>query len=213
MRKTRVIIGILLITVSFVMGACAPTPVPPASEPQLKLPTIELIVIEVARPFPWSDLPEASPLALDYVFSIKNSNDFNVTLDRLNFTIGFEGSPIGLPDEYFPVAKVLTFEKMGIPPKTANRLRVSYVHDSADTWRLLKLSMTERLIKEGKPPTDIDILVKEWWLHGPSPALKASVIDGEAQFSSNYGVMLVQFKLRCYPCLRRESISYIEGGS
>lgn len=191
----------LVILAMVFVGACAappPTPIPPT----LETPTVELHQIEVVA-HAWQEFPSTSSMALTYQFSVTNPNDFSIMLSGISFVTEFEGSPIGLSNDYIPVGKATTNEKVWIPPRLTNYVKVTCHYDSQELARLLEITASQYLIEQGKSTKDIEPLLKAWWLQVPSSVVKLRIVDPVFEFTSNYGEIQAKRPPICYPCLPR----------
>jgi hypothetical protein len=123
----------------------------PAKPPQVRLERVE-----VASYFPYAAPPARVPLVLGFIYAISNPNDVPVALEEMKFTVSFEAKP----GEYFALNTPTVYEKMFIPAKTTNQLRVITVLDSMVVPGNLSVTSGTRVAALDLKPGDV---VKDWW--------------------------------------------------
>ncbi len=152
----------------------------PTQSPQVKLERVE-----VASYFPYAAPPARVPLILAFVYGVSNPNEFSVALEEMKFTVSFEGKP----GEYFALNTPTLYEKMYIPGKTTNQLRVTTVFDSLVVPGNLAVTSGQRVSALGLKPGDV---VKDWWEKIGDFSFGIKVSEGVALF--NGGSMVVPFE-------------------
>ncbi len=183
-RRTLLAGGLVAVTGLGGLSGCAT--MPGTAGGPVQPPKVELQRVEIAHYWPfYLDTKESrgSPLDLAFIFGIENPNDTTVTLDELRFTIAFEPG--------FEVNTLSVYEKMSIPPRTTNQLRV---HASFDPYvTLLSLLVTGgfRLQQAGVKAPD---QVKAWWEQVADFGFEIAVTNGVAAFSSDRGDSLAYFQ-------------------
>lgn len=152
MRMGNVKYGVAFL-VALAVAGCATMPgaAGPSQSPQVKLDRVE-----VASYFPYAPPPARVPLVLGFIFDVNNPNESPVTLEEMKFTVSFEAKP----GEYFALNTPTVYEKMYIPGKTTNQLRVTTVLDSLVVPGNLAVTSGTRVSNLGLKPGD---MVKEWW--------------------------------------------------
>lgn len=183
MRMGNVRIGLVLLVILVVAG-CATMPGAGGS-PQS--PQVKLERVEVASYFPYAPPPTRVPLVLGFVYDVINPNDFPVALEEMKFTVSFEGKP----GEYFALNTPMVYEKMSIPGKTTNQLRVTTVLDSLIVPGNLAVTSGARVTSLGLKPGD---MVKDWWEKIGDFNFGIKVGEGVAMFGGPAGNMVVSFE-------------------
>jgi len=151
----RVLLAGALVAVMGLGGLSGCATMPETAAGPVQPPKVELQRVEIAHYWTfYLDTKErrGSPLDLAFIFGVENPNDTTVTLEELRFTIAFQPG--------FEVNTLSVYEKMSIPPRTTNQLRV---HASFDPYvTLLSLLVTGgfRLQQAGVKGPD---QVKAWW--------------------------------------------------
>ena len=152
----------------------------------VQAPKIELQRVEIAHYWPFHlDMKErrGSPLDLAFVFGIENPNDASVTLEEFQFTVAFEPR--------FEVNTLSVYEKMSIPPRATNQLRVHAAFDAYTTLLSLLVTGGFRLQEAGVKAPD---QVKAWWEKVSDFGFEIAVTNGVASFTSDRGETLAYFQ-------------------
>ncbi len=179
-----------LVAVMGLVGLSGCAIMPEVAGGPVQPPKVELQRVEIAHY--WSfylDMKErrGSPLDLAFIFGIENPNDTTVTLEELRFTIAFEPG--------FELNTLSVYEKMSIPPRTTNQLRVHATFDAYTTLLSLLVTGGFRLQEAGVKGPD---QVKAWWEKLADPksdfGFEVAVTNGVAAFSSGRGETLAHFK-------------------
>ncbi len=181
MGKVRLAVVFL---VALAVAGCATMPGAggPPQSPQVKLERVE-----VASYFPYAPPPTRVPLVLAFVYTVSNPNEVTLALEELKFTVSFEGKP----GEYFALNTPIVYEKMYIPGKTANQLRVTTVLDSMTVPGNLAVTSGKRVTDLGLKPGD---MVKEWWEKVGDFSFGIKVGEGVAMFDGPGGSIVVPFE-------------------
>jgi hypothetical protein len=208
----RAIRYVILITTVMLAG-CA-TAQPPASD--LKDPTVTLTQVIVQNYYapPWTGWPAnpptptpnpsvitptayipfpgaiSVPMVIAFVFDVNNPNDQPVTLERLQFDMGFEAAPMK-PGEFFNLNHPIAEDRQSIPGKTTNQVRVVTVIDSAVVPGNLAVTSGQRLNALGLSGA---ALVQSWWVNIPDMKFGIKVTSGTADFSSGAVKKVVTFE-------------------
>lgn len=148
-------------------------------------PRVKLERVEVASYFPYAAPPARVPLVLGFIFDVNNPNGSPVSLEEMKFTVSFEGKP----GEYFALNTPTVYEKMYIPGKTTNQLRVTMVLDSLVVPGNLAVTSGTRVSALDLKPGDV---VKDWWEKIGDFTFGIKVSEGVALF--NGGSMVVPFE-------------------
>jgi hypothetical protein len=148
-------------------------------------PLVKLERVEVASYFPYAAPPARVPLVLGFIFNLSNPNESPVALEEMKFTVSFEGKP----GEYFALNTPTAYEKMYIPGKTTNQLRVTMVLDSLVVPGNLAVTSGTRVSALELKPGDV---VKDWWEKIGDFAFGIKVSEGVALF--NGASMVVPFE-------------------
>lgn len=174
----------LVFLVALAVAGCAAMPGAggPPQSPQVKLERVE-----VASYFPYAPPPTRVPLVLAFVYDVSNPNDFPVALQELKFTVSFEGKP----GEYFALNTPIVYERMSIPGKTANQLRVTTVLDSMTVPGNLAVTSGTRVTNLGLKPVE---MVKNWWEKIGDFSFGIRVGEGVAMFAGPGGSVVVPFE-------------------
>jgi len=181
MRMGDVKRGIILL-VGLAVAGCATMPGTGGSP---RPPLVKLERVEVASYFPYAPPPARVPLVLGFIYNVRNPNDFPVALEEMKFTVSFEGKP----GEYFALNTPIIYEKMSIPGKTTNQLRVTTVLDSLVVPGNLAVTSGRRVTDLGLKPGD---MVKDWWEKVGDFPFGIKVSEGVAMFEG--GSLLVSFE-------------------
>ena len=184
MRRALLAAGLTAVTGLGGLSGCA-TMSPMAGGP-VQPPRVELQRVEIAHY--WSfylDMKErrGSPLDLAFVFGIENPNDTTLTLEELRFTIAFEPG--------YELNTVNVYEKMSIPPRTTNQLRVHAAFDAYSAALSLLVTGGFRLQQAGVKAPD---QLKAWWEKIADFDFQIAVTNGTAAFSSDHGDSLAYFQ-------------------
>lgn len=210
--KKAILFGLLLVAI--VLSACA-SPTPAATE--VKSPTVTLNRVEVQPYFapPWPDWPAAIPSAtpppagtptpayvpanpaspnvamvLNFVWDINNPNDVPVTLEQMKFTVEFEAAP-SKPGEFFAVQSPVVSDKLSVPAKTTNQLRVVTVLNGANLTGMLLVTSGQRLVALGI--TNPAPLIRDWWTNIPDGKFGIKASAGTADFNIGGKTQVVTF--------------------
>lgn len=194
MRKLILVSLALLLVSSIAVAGCAP-PAPVA-------PKVTVVSWEAAFVLPWTafELPAglqaAFPrllpgvpnknegvIAIQYIASIENPNDYEVMLKELNFNVFFKDAKSG---NYFDAGYTPnTKETMWIPAKKTNYVRMThFLYSRSLATALISASGQKLPLVEGKP--DTESILKGWWADVADMKL-AMNISGQAFFSSAQG--------------------------
>jgi len=184
MRRALLAAGLTAVTGLGGLSGCA-TMSPMAGGP-VQPPRVELQRVEIAHY--WSfylDMKErrGSPLDLAFVFGVENPNDTTVTLEELRFTIAFEPG--------YELNTVNVYERMSIPPRTTNQLRVHAAFDAYSAALSLLVTGGFRLQQAGVKAPD---QLKAWWEKIADFDFQIAVTNGTAAFSSDRGDSLAHFQ-------------------
>lgn len=153
---------------------------------KVEAPKVELERVEVAHYWPFyleAKERRGSPMDLAFILWVNNPNNFDVMLDELGFTVTLEPG--------FEVNTINVYEKMYIPPKRTNQLRVHVALDAYTTMLSLLVTGGFRLQEMGVKPQD---QLKAWWDKVGDFGFKISVTNGTAMFDSERGQTLAYFQ-------------------
>ena len=174
--------GIVFLLVTLAVAGCATMP---GGGGAVQAPQVRLERVEVASYFPYAAPPARVPLVLGFIYNIRNPNDVPVALEEMKFTVSFEAKP----GEYFALNTPTIYERMSIPGKTANQLRVITVLDSMVVPGNLAVTSGTRVTNLGLKPGDV---VKDWWEKIGDFSFGIKVSEGVALF--NGASMVVSFE-------------------
>jgi hypothetical protein len=180
MRVVRLSVFFFLLTLA-IAGCATMAGTGGASQP----PRVKLERVEVASYFPYAAPPARVPLVLGFIFAVNNPNESPAALEEMKFTVSFEGKP----GEYFALSTPTVYEKMYVPGKTTNQLRVTAVLDSLVVPGNLAVTSGTRVSALGLKPGDV---VKDWWENIGDFSFGIKVSEGVALF--NGGSMVVPFE-------------------
>ncbi len=176
--------GIAILLVMLAITGCASMPgAGGAAQP----PQVKLERVEVASYFPYAAPPARVPMVLGFIYNLNNPNDYPVALEEMKFTVSFEAKP----GEYFALNTPTVYERMSIPGKTTNQLRVTAVLDSLVAPGNLAVTSGTRVTALGLKPGDV---VKDWWEKIGDFSFGIKVSEGVAMFTSPSGNMVVPFE-------------------
>ena len=181
MRMGDVKRGIVYL-VALAVAGCATMPGAGGSP---RSPRVKLQRVEVASYFPYAPPPARVPLVLGFIYDVSNPNDVPVALEEMKFTVSFEGKP----GEYFALNTPIAYERMSIPGKTTNQLRVVTVLDSLVVPGNLAVTSGQRVTDLGLKPGD---MVKDWWEKIGDFPFGIKVAEGVAMFEGSS--ILVSFE-------------------
>jgi len=184
MRRTLLAGGLVAVTGLGGLSGCAT--MPGTARGPVQQPKVELQRVEIAHYWPFFlDMKErrGSPLDLAFIFGVENPNDTTVTLEELRFTIAFEPG--------FELNTVSVYEKMSIPPRATNQLRVHAAFDAYTAALSLLVTGGFRLQQAGVKAPD---QLKVWWEKISDFDFQIAVTNGVAAFSSDRGDSLVYFQ-------------------
>ncbi len=182
------LISSLLLTA---LSACTSTVTPAPAE--FQDPIVSLDRVEIAHYWPYlldtqgqvpgfEGVRHGSPLDLAFVFNIENTNDYDVMLDTLRFTVTFEDTDLML---------VTAFEDSWIPSHRTDQLRV---HAALDSYTaLLSLLVTSGFALQEKGISGPD-QIKTWWEGVPDFTFPVKATAGTAEFTSEGGDTIVAFE-------------------
>ena len=181
----RVITALLAISAAAVFAAgCASMPA--GGDTAAAKPDVKLERVEVAAYFPYAPSPARVPLILAFVFNVTNPGNATVTLEEFRFAYAFEAK-----GQYFTLNSPWIYERMDIPGKATNTLRVVSLLDSTVVPGLLAVSQGFRLQELGLKIPD---LVKMWWEDIGDFKYGIRVVEGVATFATPGGSVLVTFQ-------------------
>jgi hypothetical protein len=174
--------GIVFLLVTLAVAGCATMP---GAGGAAQAPQVRLERVEVASYFPYAAPPARVPLVLGFIFAVSNPNDSPVALEEMKFTVSFAA----MPGEYFALNTPTLYEKMYIPGKTTNQLRVVTIFDSLVAPGNLAVTSGTRVTALGLKPGDV---VKDWWEKIGDFSFGIKVSEGVALF--NGASMVVSFE-------------------
>ncbi len=174
--------GIVFLLVTLAVVGCATVP---GAGGAAQAPRVKLERVEVASYFPYAAPPARVPLILGFIFDVSNPNESPVALEELKFTVSFAA----IPGEYFALNTPTLYERMYIPGKTTNQLRVVTVLDSLVVPGNLAVTSGTRVTALGLKPGDV---VKDWWEKIGDFSFGIKVSEGVALF--NGASMVVSFE-------------------
>lgn len=198
---------------STLLAACAPTAQPGGD---FTAPTVTLrqVIVQNYYAPPWAGWPGAVPtptappagtpaalyvpfpgaisvpMVLAFIFDMNNPNDQAVTLERLQFDMAFEAAPLK-PGEFFNLQHPIADERMTIPGKATNQVRVVTAIDSAVVPGNLAVTSGQRLNALGLSGA---ALVQTWWTNIPDMKFGIKATGGTADFSSGAAKKIVTFE-------------------
>ncbi len=174
--------GIVFLLVTLAVAGCATMP---GGGGAVQAPQVRLERVEVASYFPYAAPPARVPLVLGFIFAVSNPNDSPVALEEMKFTVSFAA----MPGEYFALNTPTLYERMYIPGKTTNQLRVVTIFDSLVAPGNLAVTSGTRVTALGLKPGDV---VKDWWEKIGDFSFGIKVSEGVALF--NGASMVVSFE-------------------
>lgn len=184
MRKTTVVFICLvaLVTAAFLSGCAGMQKV---SESNFKNPVVTLDRVEVQKYWGWwfygaNIKPtkgeagnNAAPLALAYIWEIKNPNSFPVELTEFKFTVGFED---------FDLDTVILTDPMWIPAGKTNQLRALSIFDARSAQLSLLVTGGFKLKEQGKSFWDV---LEKFWTGIPDFSFPVHANQGSAIFKAD----------------------------
>jgi hypothetical protein len=197
MKKQSVLMTLFGLAVAAVlMAGCAG--VQKASDATFKAPEVTLSHAEVPSYFgmwfydnkvqPTRGKPgnNGAPLIYAFIFNLKNTNDFDVLMDNLRFTVALEG---------FDLNTVNSQEQTWIPAGKTTQLRVPCVLGMAEASGALMLAGGFQLKEKNLKAWD---LIEKWWNTAPDFSFPVEVKDGSAVFKADGITKVAAFKAK-YP--------------
>ena len=172
---------VALIMAAFISGCASMNK---ATESNFKDPVVSLSHVEVQKYWGWwfyGDKVEptkgkagnnAAPLALAYIWEIKNPNSFPVELQEFKFTVGFED---------FDLDTVILPDSMWIPAGKTNQLRALSVFDARSAQLSLLVTGGFKLKEQGISFWDA---LEKYWTEIPDFSFPVHANQGSAIFQS-----------------------------
>ncbi len=184
--------GIWAVAIAMFLTGCAGMMSKP-TEKNFKDPVITLKNVEVHKYWGWWYFSAkvnpskgkagnyGAPLALAFIFKIKNPNEFAVMMEEMKFTVGF--------DE-FDLDTVILQESVWVPAKKTTELRAISVFDGRSALLSLMMTGGYRLKEKGWSPWHA---LETFWIGIPDFSFPVHVKQGSAVFSAGKIVKGVPF--------------------
>jgi hypothetical protein len=195
MHKKPIILTYLSIFVAAAMLAgCAGMPVAPTAQ-NFKAPVVTLSHVEVENYWGWwyySKKVEptkgkagdyGAPINLAFIFQVHNPNEYPVMMEKLQFTVGFDG---------FDLNTVISNETMWIPAGKANEIRLHSLSDARQALLSLMVTGGFKLKEQGLSPWGA---LEKWWTEAPEFTFTIHVKEGTALFNADGLMKSVIFNL------------------
>jgi hypothetical protein len=152
-------------------------------------PTLTLDRVEIQSYFPWADLPARTPMALGFLFNIKNPSGYNIKLDNIKFTVLFEAAP----DKYIEIATPTYYDQTYFPPDTTSQYRIISIMDSVTMRLTLLVAQAPKIQALNLKADDV---IKDWYSKIGDFGFGIKVSEGMAVFSTDKGDVFVPFEGR-----------------
>jgi hypothetical protein len=198
MKKRLALMTVLIFGLSVAMMSCVTTQVKP-TEANFVAPKVELksIQLECYEGF-WyygkaavekGTAPQfggSSPVTLDFVFEITNSNPFPVNLESAQFFLFFDDYDLRVVNDN---------NSQWIPPGKTNTKVLHVTLTASTTWAKFLLAGKELAAKRGDDPWK---KVEGWWLGLPDMKFPIDLKDGAFVFKADGVTKAVPINIR-YP--------------
>ncbi|MBW2487261.1 MAG: hypothetical protein JRE88_04695 [Deltaproteobacteria bacterium] len=192
MRKKTIVLmcSVALIMAAFLSGCASMNK---ASDSNFKDPVVTLSHVEVQKYWGWwfyGDKVEptkgtagnnAAPLALAYIWEIKNPNSYPVELQEFKFTVAFED---------FDLDTVILPDSMWIPAGKTNELRALSVFDARSAQMSLLVTGGFKLQERGISFWDA---LEKYWTQIPDFSFPVYANQGSALFKADGVARAVSF--------------------
>jgi len=175
MRKSWLMLLIMIFGISGVMGCAGLRPTDDAGKPKITLERVDLM-----RLGPWVELPAPTLMALGFVFNVDNPSSYPIKLENIKFAVSFEAPG---KNEFMVLSTATVYDQIYFAPKTVSQYRVVEFLDSGGLMRALLMPNRPAMIRLN---LDINGLTKEWFTKiatGDFP-FKIKAGEGMAVFSS-----------------------------
>ena len=183
MRKGFWILLMALFTVWGLTG-CKPGLLPTED---MGKPTLTLDRVEIQSYFPWADLPARTPMALGFLFNVKNPSGYNIKLDNIKFTVSFEAAP----DQYIEIATPTYYDQTYFPPNTTSQYRIVSIMDSVTMRLTLLVAQAPKIQVLNLKADDV---IKNWYSKIGDFGFGIKISEGMAVFSTDKGDVFVPFE-------------------
>jgi hypothetical protein len=185
MHKRSIILTCLsiFVTVAMLAGCAGMAPAPTAQN--FKAPVVTLSHVELENYWGWwyySKKVEptkgkagdyGAPINLAFIFQVHNPNEYPVRMERLQFTMGFDG---------FDLNTVISNEAMWIPAGKTNEIRLHSLSDARQALLSLMVTGGFKLKEQGISPWDA---LEKWWTEVPEFTFTIHVKEGTAIFNAD----------------------------
>jgi hypothetical protein len=193
MSKKRLILAGLsvLLAVVFLAGCAGMTAKP--TDANFQTPVVTLEQMEVAHAFGYyyysnkvkptkgNATNAGAPLELLFTFNVENPNDYPVQLEKIAFTIGFEG---------FDLNTVKSTAAQWIPPGKTNQIAVPAHFDTRQSLLSLLVTGGFKLKEKGWNAWSA---MERWWTGIPNYEIPVDVSGGSAIFKADGIVKVASF--------------------
>ena len=193
MTKKRLILAGLSVMLAVVfLAGCAGMTAKPTQE-NFQTPTVSLEFMEVAHAFGYyyySNKVEptkgaatnaGAPLELLFTFNVENPNPYPVQLEKISFTIGFEG---------FDLNTVKSTATQWIPPGKTNQIAVPAHFDTQQSLLSLLVTGGFKLKEKGWNAWQA---MERWWTGIPNYEIPVDITGGSAVFKADGVTQVASF--------------------
>jgi len=182
MRKSLLMLLIMIFGISGVMGCAGLRPTEEAGKPKVTLERVE-----VQSYFPWADLPARTPMVLGFVFNVENPSGYKILLENFKFAVSFEAAP----GKYIEIAIPTYYDQIYFPPNTKSQYRIVSVMDSMTMNLTLLVAQAPKIKALNLKPADV---IKNWYTKIGDFGFGILVGEGQATFSTDKGDVIVPFE-------------------
>ena len=185
MHKRSIILTCLSIFVVVAMLAGCAGMAPAPTQQNFKAPTVTLSHVELENYWGWWYYSKkvtptkgnagdyGAPINLAFIFQVHNPNEYPVMMERLQFTMGFDG---------FELNTVISNEAMWIPAGKTNEIRLHSLSDARQALLSLMVTGGFKLKELGVSPWDA---LEKWWTEIPDFTFTIRVREGTAIFNAD----------------------------
>jgi hypothetical protein len=180
---------LLLILIVLVFGVWGMTGCKPGLLPteDAGKPKITLDRVEVMSYFPWAELPARTPMALGFVWNVKNPSGYTIMLDNIKFTVSFEAAP----GKYIEIATPTYYDRVYFPPNTSSQYRIVSIMDSVTMRLTLLVAQAPKIQALDLKADDV---IKNWYSKIGDFDFGIKMSEGMAVFSTDKGDVFVSFE-------------------
>lgn len=183
-RKSMILKCLSVIAIVTLLVGCGAMRVKPTAK-NFKTPTVTLSHMEVENYWGWWYYSKkvkptkgnagnyGAPINIAFIFQIHNPNEYPVMMEKLQFTMGFDG---------FDISTVISNEAMWIPAGKTNEIRLHSLTDARQALLNLMVTGGFKLKEKGISPW---AALEKWWTEAPEFAFTIRAKEGTAIFNAD----------------------------